>query len=40
MPADLDITNGVASFVAAREDGWHRLGTTLPQDALTAEENA
>lgn len=38
MPANLDITNGVASFVAARNPGWHDLGETLPKDGLTAEE--
>lgn len=38
MPANLDITNGVASFVSANTPGWHQLGTTLPKEALTAEE--
>lgn len=37
MAHNLDITDGVASFVSAREDAWHRLGTTL-EDAFTAEE--
>lgn len=33
---NLDITAGQASFVSAREDAWHGLGTVLP-DAFTAE---
>ena len=37
MSHELDINAGVASFVAAHEDGWHVLGTTLPRD-LTAED--
>ena len=37
MAHNLDITNGIASFVSAREDAWHRLGTTLP-DAFSAED--
>lgn len=36
MSHNLDINNGVASFVSAREDAWHQLGTTLP-DAFDAE---
>lgn len=36
MAHNLDITHGQASFVAAREDAWHRLGVTLP-DAFNAE---
>lgn len=34
---NLDITNGQASFVSARLDAWHQLGTVTP-DALTAED--
>jgi len=34
---NLDITNGVASFVSAREDAWHAMGEVLP-DSFTAEE--
>lgn len=34
---NLDITDGEASFVSAREDAWHQLGTVLP-DTFTAEE--
>lgn len=34
---NLDTTNGQTSFVSAREDAWHALGTTLP-DTFTAEE--
>lgn len=37
MAHNLDVTNGKASFVSAREDAWHALGTTLP-DAFTAQE--
>ncbi len=37
MGHNLDITNDVASFVTARQDAWHALGTTLP-DAFTAEQ--
>lgn len=37
MPASIDTTNGVSSFVIAREDAWHALGTTLP-DTFTAED--
>lgn len=37
MAHNLDITNGQASFVSAREDAWHNLGTVLP-DAFTAED--
>lgn len=36
MAHNLDITNGIASFVTARVDAWHQLGTTLP-DAFDAE---
>lgn len=36
MSHNLDITDGVASYVGAREDAWHALGTTLP-DAFDAE---
>lgn len=35
MAHNLDITAGQASFVSAREDAWHHLGTVLPH-ALTA----
>ena len=35
MAHNLDITNGVASFVSAREDAWHKLGQVLP-DTFTA----
>lgn len=37
MAHNLDINNGQASFVSAREDAWHQLGTVLP-DAFTAED--
>lgn len=37
MSAGLDRTNGVASFVAAKDDAWHRMGITLPEE-FTAEE--
>lgn len=37
MGHNLDITAGTASFVSAREDAWHQLGTVLP-DAFTAEQ--
>jgi phage/plasmid-like protein (TIGR03299 family) len=37
MAHNLDMTNGQASFVSAREDAWHQLGIVLP-DAFTAEE--
>lgn len=37
MAHDLDINNGQASFVSAREDAWHHLGTVLP-DAFTAQD--
>lgn len=36
MAHNLDITQGIASFVTARVDAWHQLGTTLP-DAFDAE---
>lgn len=36
MAHNLDINDGVASLVLAREDAWHSLGTTLP-DAFDAE---
>ena len=31
MAHDLDTTEGQTSFVSAREDAWHRLGTVLPE---------
>lgn len=37
MAHELDITEGQASFVSARQDAWHALGVTLP-DSFTAEE--
>lgn len=37
MAHAIDTTNGQSSFVSAREDAWHRLGTVLP-DAFTAEQ--
>lgn len=37
MSHNLDINNGQASFVSAREDAWHNLGKVLP-DAFTAED--
>lgn len=37
MAHNLDITNGQASFVSARVDAWHQLGTVLP-DTFTAED--
>jgi len=37
MSANLDTTNGIASFVSAREDAWHQMGDVLP-DSFTAEE--
>lgn len=38
MGHNLDITDGQTSFVSARLDAWHMLGTTLDADAITAEE--
>lgn len=37
MAHNLDINQGQASFVSAREDAWHNLGTVLP-DTFTAED--
>lgn len=37
MAHNLDINNGMASFVSAREDAWHSLGTVL-EDSFTAED--
>lgn len=37
MAHNLDTTDGVTSFVSARQDAWHQLGQTLP-DAFTAEQ--
>lgn len=37
MAHNLDITNGQASYVGARQDAWHQLGTTLDH-SFTAEE--
>ena len=37
MSANLDTTEGQTSFVSAREDAWHQLGTVLP-DTFTAEQ--
>jgi len=37
MAHNLDITAGTATALFAREDAWHKLGTTLP-DAFTAED--
>lgn len=37
MAHNLDINNGTASFVSARQDAWHKLGVTLP-DTFTAEQ--
>lgn len=37
MAHNLDINGGVASFVSARQDAWHQLGTVLP-DTFTAED--
>lgn len=37
MAHNLDINAGQASFVSARQDAWHGLGTVLPR-ALTAED--
>lgn len=37
MAHDLDVTNGQASYVGAREDAWHQLGVTLDH-SFTAEE--
>lgn len=37
MAHNLDTTAGQTSFVSAREDAWHHLGTVLP-DSFTAEE--
>lgn len=37
MPANLDITDGVVSYVGARKPAWHVLGKTFEdQEALTA----
>jgi phage/plasmid-like protein (TIGR03299 family) len=39
MPDMLDITAGVATFISAQEEAWHRLGTTkFDRESLTAEE--
>lgn len=39
MPANLDITDGVVSYVGARQAAWHALGKTLSdQDAFTAQQ--
>lgn len=37
MAHEIDITNGKAAFVSAREDAWHQLGTVL-EDTFTAEQ--
>lgn len=37
MAHNLDTTAGQTSFVSAREDAWHQLGTVLP-DVFTADE--
>jgi len=37
MAHELDINDGQASFVSAREDAWHQLGTVL-DDTFTAEQ--
>lgn len=37
MSHNLDINNGQTSFVSAREDAWHQLGTVL-DDSFTAEQ--
>jgi phage/plasmid-like protein (TIGR03299 family) len=37
MPANLDTTDGVTSFVSAHTMGWHQLGTLLEND-FTAED--
>lgn len=37
MAHNLDVNAGQASFVSARQDAWHRLGTVLP-DCFTADE--
>lgn len=37
MSHALDVNAGTASFVSARQDAWHQLGTVLP-DSFTAEE--
>lgn len=37
MAHEIDTTNGVSSFVSARVDAWHRLGTTMPEE-FTAQE--
>lgn len=37
MAHNLESVNGKASFVSAREDAWHQLGTVLP-DTFTAEQ--
>jgi phage/plasmid-like protein (TIGR03299 family) len=34
---NIDVNNGIASFVSARQDAWHYLGTVLP-DTFTAED--
>jgi len=31
-------SDGSAGFVSARQDAWHRLGTVLPDEAMTAEQ--
>ena len=37
MAADMDTTDGVTSFVSARLDAWHRLGT-VTENSFTAED--
>lgn len=37
MAHNLDITNGQASFVSARQDAWHSLGTVLPETFTAGE---
>lgn len=37
MPDAIDTTEEISSFVSAREDAWHSLGTMLP-DTFTAEQ--
>lgn len=37
MAHEIDITDGHASFASARQDAWHRLGTTLDR-TMTADE--
>lgn len=38
MSDNLDVTDGVASFVSARFDAWHKMGITVDSDKLTGQQ--